>query len=362
MPTYYLHKETERRLPDGTKFYDAIKYKDLYHENYLKKFKWILRKYGEVTYCNDQRRSLIKNNLPTDYLVLFMKGELYKILQGQEYIPAFFNFNIKDSTWENDLLHFLEHCEPGLWFLKKTGELTYGGYDVFPFHTKSIQDNPNNALQALNWIADKITASNVYVKYQSNEFVIQKGIENIYLTPDLRKFDLRTYGLIVWENKKFSFYYFKYMLMRKSMVPYDVNSDELSVQLTNTTQSKLERTDLFGITELVDEDYSWYSDIYPKTMKAYTDVCVYIRDLEVVNLPDKGYHLIGLDFLPSESEAGVVYLLEINKHPAIYYDEERMVGLHHRMEDQMFTDSYFDTILNFGKTEQTPENFVKIEV
>jgi hypothetical protein len=353
MPTYYLHKETERRLPDGTKFYDAVKYKDLYHENYLKKNKWVSRKFGEVTYSNDQRRSFIQNNLPRDYLNLFMKGKLYEILQDQKYVPSFFTFEIKDPFWEEDLLHFLETCETGLWFLKKTGELTYGGYDVFPFHIKKNRDN------ALDWIIDKIKVSNSSVKYQSDEFVIQKGIENIYLTPDLRKFDLRTYGLIVWENKKFSFYYFKYMLMRKSTMPYDVDSDELNVQLTNTTQTKLERKDLYGLTELIDESYSWYSDIYPKTMKTYTDVCIYIRDLKNTDLSDKGYHLIGLDFLPSYD--GTVYLLEINKHPAIYYDEERMVGLHHRMEYRMFTDSYFDTILKSGKIEQTPKNFMKIK-
>lgn len=353
MPTYYLHKETERFLPDGTKFYDAVKYKDLYHEKYLKKNKWVSKKYGEVTYCNDQRRSIIKNNLPSDYLVLFMKGHLYQILRDQKYIPNFYTFNIKESGWEESLLYFLEHCERGLWFLKKTGELTYGGYDVFPFHNL-------NSGKTLDWIINKIAESNVSVKYQSDEFVIQKGIENIYLTPDLRKFDLRTYGLIVWENKKFSFYYFKYMLMRKSTMPYDANSDEISVQLTNTTQTKLERKDLYGLTELINEDYSWYSDIYPKTMKTYTDVCIYIRDFKTENISDKGYHLIGLDFLPSYD--GTVYLLEINKHPAIYYDEERMIGLHHRMEDQMFTDSYFDTILNFGKTKKTPKNFVKIKI
>lgn len=356
MPTYYLHRETERRLPDGTKFYDSVKYKDLYHENYLKKSKWILRKFGDVTYCNDQRRSLIKNNLPADYLILFLKGELYKILQSKKYIPPFFSFNIKDEAWEELLQNFLENCESGLWFLKKTGELTYGGYDVFPFHV----NNSRNISDTFNWIVDKIITSNTCAKYQSDEFVIQRGIENIFLTPDLRKFDLRTYGLIVWEHKKFSFYYFKFMLMRKSVMPYDVNSDELAVQLTNTTQTKLERKDLFGLTELVDEDYSWYSDIYFHTMKAYTDVCQYVKDLQVVSLPDKGYHLIGLDFLPSEE--GTVYLLEINKHPAIYYDAERMIGLHHRMEDRMFTDSYFDTILSFGKTEQTPDNFMKIEI
>lgn len=354
MPTYYLHKETERYLPDGTKFYDAIKYKDLYHENYLKKSKWVIRKFGKVTYSNDQRRSLIQNNLPKEYLVLFLKGELYKILQKHEYIPNFYNFDIRNPDWKDDLLDFLYNCETGLWFLKKTGELTYGGYDVFPFHIK------DDISEILDWIIDQIENSNVNIKYRSEEFVLQKGIESIYLTPDHKKFDLRTYGLIVWEHKKFSFYYFKYMLMRKSTMPYDPDSNEISVQLTNTTQTKLDRTDLYGLTELIDEDYSWYHDIYPKTLGAYTNVCEYIKSRESeVDLPDKGYHLIGLDFLPSFD--GVVYLLEINKHPAIYYDEERMVGLHHRMEDKMFTDSYFETILNFGKIEQTPENFVKIE-
>lgn len=231
--------------------------------------------------------------------------------------------------------------------------MSFGGYDVFPFILK------DDIASAMKFIKEKIELSNkASPKYYSSQFVIQKGVEEIFLTPDNRKFDLRTYGLIVWENEVFSFYYFKYMLMRKSSMQYNPDSEESSVQLTNTTQTTIDKSDLYGITELIGSDYSWYSDIYPKTMQTFNDICKYISSLPRESLPVKGYHLIGLDFIPCEN--GVVYLLEINKHPSIYYDEKRMIGLHHNMESKLFTESYFTTILETGNIHLVPDNFVAV--
>ena len=60
-----------------------------------------------------------------------------------------------------------------------------------PFH--------NRGERSLEEILEFIEANNKHPKYRSDEFTIQQGIERILLTPENKKFDLRTYGLVVWE-------------------------------------------------------------------------------------------------------------------------------------------------------------------
>lgn len=208
-------------------------------------------------------------------------------------------------------------------------------------------------------IENKIIEGNVNARYYSDEFTLQKGVENIMLTPDGKKFDFRTYGLIVWSGSSFSFYYFEWMLMRKSTQPYDPLSKELAVQLTNTTFSTkvLDPKNMNNVTELINKSDPSFKSMYLKTVKCYRDVCKYISS----NKKEKGigYHLIGLDFLPSSN--GNVYLLEINKWPAVYYKEdERREKLHFSFEDMMFTDSFFERIFSLKK--KTPENFIKVNI
>lgn len=377
--SYFIYEDKFRFLPDGSKFYDVVKYRDLYHKPYFKSHRWVAKYNKPVTYSNDQRLSLIKNLLPEEYHDLFLKGRLYDIFRDKKYIPKYYNFNITDENFIEGLLDYLEQQDgsPGphrgsdtLMFLKKTSHLTYGGYDVMPFH--------NRGERSLEEILEFIEANNKHPKYRSDEFTIQQGIERILLTPENKKFDLRTYGLVVWEVGDiedvgdqsrdgsrdagltvpvFQFYYFQYMLMRKCTKEYDPDSDDPKKQLTNTTQNRGE--DLYGITELIDPSYEWYDSIYYQTMDVFKDVAGYIKGRSIGrDLPTKGYHLIGLDFLPDENYQ--VYLLEINKHPAIYYDPELVKALHHNMESKMMTESYFRTILERGHINDTPENFNKI--
>lgn len=362
----YEFDKTGWFLPDGSKFYDIIKTKDLYHIDFFERNGWKKAEpttenfKGLVTYSNDQRKSIVKNMLPPSFRDIFLKGRLYEILdstfpvESKKYLPPYFNFSIKDKKYKVKIEEFFKKEKQGsLWFLKKTNEITYGGYDVIPVFLDE------------NFIANiekKIIEGNVRSKYYSDEFSLQKGIENILLTRDGKKFDFRTYGLIVWDSSSsFSFYYFNWMLMRKSAFQYDPTSRELAVQLTNTTFSEkiLKVKDLSKLTELINKNDPSFKSIFSKSVKCYRDVCKHIILSNKNHSNPSGYHLIGLDFLPSTN--GKVYLLEINKWPAIYYKgDERKEKLHFCFEDIMFTDSFFERIFSLKK--KTPENFIKVNI
>lgn len=332
MFTYYMYKNTEN-LYDGVKFYNVIKIGGLFHENYFERHKF-KKVYGKpVTYSNDQRLSIIKN-FHKDIKEYTLKANLYENLIGKPYLPDFINFSTEEDGWYEKYVRNYIPYDNSIWYLKKASDITYGGYDVFPIKTSKMFFYKK--------LVEAIGMSNSSKKYISSTFSLQKGISDVYLTPDKKKFDFRCYGLLVWMNGKMEFYYYNTMLLRKNPNVYDKNSQDRAIQLTNTTFNS-NTHDLASLTELIKPEHQYWKKFFVKTKKIYEDVCRNMRSNPLFNISedDIGYHLIGLDFIPDVEQK--IHLLEINKYPAIHSDE-RIDSSHKGMERTMFSNENFYSI------------------
>ena len=326
MPNYFIYSENSK-LYDDRPFFSIVKLKEYFHEEYFQKKKW-KKDFGQmVAYSNDQRLSDIKNSLPGIWEYC-EKSHLYENLCGKSYMPDYINFSIKDENWYGNHVRKYLLYDDSIWFLKKSNIITYGGFDVFP-----IRASKHNFRFKLE---KALRTSNKHKKYYSPSFTLQKAITDLYLTADGRKFDLRCYGLIVWINGKLEFYYYNAALIRKNPKPYEKDSEDRSVQLTNTTFNR-ELEDISTITELMTKKHPYWSLFFEKTKAVYEDFCRHLIKNEVIRqkLPqNNGYHLLGLDFIPDINKN--IFLLEINKYPAIYYDD-KIDSLHKGMEKTMFS-------------------------
>lgn len=334
MNTFFVYHE-ERNLYDGKKFFSVVIKREYFHKDYFKHHKkeW-KEKYGKkVSYSNDQRLSQIKNMLPS-MTINSDKAMLYNNLRGKSYLPPFLNFTIGDENWYKNIIRPFMSYDGELWFLKKAGvDLSYGGYDIYPLLARKRTFKSR--------LFSSIEESNKVKKYKSEIFTLQKGISNPYLTDDGRKFDLRTYGMIVWNNGMKSFYYYDSALMRKNPNKYDPFSENREIQLTNTTFNQ-NFGDVSSLTELVTKNHPYWSLFFLKTKDIFMDLCHHLSSEGNLEIPaeGKGYHLIGLDFIADNARN--MFLLEINSQPAIYYgDDERIDSIHKGMERTLFSEKNF---------------------
>lgn len=329
MASYFIYNEGSR-LYDGKAFFSVIKLKEYFHTAYFEEKDW-KKDFGvRVDYSNDQRLSNIKNSLPgiSEYCE---KARLYENLRGKSYMPDYINFSIEEENWyENNVRTYLPY-DDSVWFLKKSNIITYGGFDVFPLRASKYNFRFK--------LEKALRESNKHRKYYSSSFTLQKAITNLYLTSEKKKFDLRCYGLIVWINGKLEFYYYNAALIRKNPKFYEKDSEDRSIQLTNTTFNR-QSEDMTTITELMTKEHPYWNKFFKKTKDIYEDICRHILKNKVISAAQQaigtknsGYHLLGLDFIPDVNEN--IFLLEINKYPAIYYDE-KIDSLHKGMEKTMF--------------------------
>lgn len=321
--SYYIYDET-----DDLKKKELYKFSNgKYHKTYFCNEKWEQKFRETVTYSNYQKYSLIKNSI-FNIKILTIKDNLYKNIKGKKYCLDFVVFDIKNNYI--DELNKNIKLNNELWFLKKSADTTLGGYDIFPIYSDlNFIDNLNR----------KINESNKEKKYESSIFILQKGVDNPILIND-KKFDFRMYGLIVYTKNEIGFYFYKTGIIRKSMQKYDKNSTEKNVQLTNTTFNKKELNEISDyevLTEMYDENHNLYN-YYDEMKNIYIDVMDTYKNKFDVTTYKYGYHLIGLDFIIDNNG---VYLLEINRSPAIYYDEDRVKYLHKNMEYEMFDKRFY---------------------
>lgn len=343
MNTFFIFNfEDHPMLTDKVSYYQGVTYRNCDYEKYFKSHPelWTEKRpvTGEVTFSNYDDLSFIKAKNQPMIRTIANKGELAKLLHGSGLHPVTYTFGISLSS--------LKHWRPpknSLWFLKKSSDLTYGGFDVFPImHYGDI----NATMQEIKM---KIKESNKNPKYYSSTFVIQRAIEPMLIKParskNLHKFDIRAYGLMVriGPGYKFEYYFFKKYLLRMSIKPYDPSNLDKSVMLTNTTFAKESGiSDLSTLTEVNGPD-EYHNSVY----QTYVDFCkYYLRRLEekYKNYANPSINIVGIDFIFDSK--GKPYILEVNKSPQLYCDEERREKFHRNLENDMFSDDFFDISFN----------------
>ena len=145
--------------------------------------------------------------IPKTLYNLENKMHLSKFLKNKSYYPETYIYNkySKILPKNNDI-----------WFIKKCGYSTYGGYDV-------------NMVNNVNDIKG-------YLK-ENNSYIIQKTIDNLYLY-DNKKGDIRMYYLVTLYKNKLNFYLYKDGFIKLAKDNYDKNSLSIDSQITNTSQLK----------------------------------------------------------------------------------------------------------------------------
>ena len=327
--TYYIYDEYKNRtLPNGEFYFNKIQYRDKFHIKYFKKNKQWIQKYGEkVLYSNHPDFSIIKQKIPGVNCIT-IKHQLYELIKNKPYTLPYVIFDIKTNYIQHIKQFIL--LDNKLWFLKKSGVETYGGYDVFPIYANNdFVDN----LQEL------IKTSNSNKKYKYNIFVLQKGVSDPLLL-DSKKFDVRMYGLIVFNKTNLYVYFCKMGIIRKTLKKYNKNNTERDIQLTNTTFNKatLDNIQDYNIlTELYSSEHIYYK-YFNEMQSIYTDIIkLAIKYLNTSH--EFGYQLLGMDYIINND--GKIYVLEINKYPAIYYDEDQIKYLHKGLDYKLFDDEFF---------------------
>lgn len=336
--TYYIYNPIDNRILPFSKndnnkkiYFLEITDQDSYHEKYfVTKKKWKKHYNMDVFYSNYQAKSFVKNRFPNIY-TLSVKNNLYDKIKGKAYALDHYNFSV--SNLDEVLFQFKNKPDNELYFLKKSNEISYGGYDVFPILTgKDFKSN------LIDFIEESNSTTNT--KYHSEFFTLQKGVRN----PDLidgKKYDFRLYFLITSFKGVVRGYLFKQSLIRKSEKIYNPDDVDKRSQLTNTTiSSKLNNVE--NVTELysIESNEKCDSQLFINNTKDLFDL--YKSEFEQCETPT--YNLIGLDYI-LDSEKNM-FLLEANKHPAIYHDERRKL-LHYDMEYTMFDHEFFDITIEF---------------
>lgn len=229
--------------------------------------------------------------------------------------------------------------------MKKTSDLTYGGFDVFPIKVDTIKS-------AITQINNSIKIANKEKKYKSNEFLLQKGIENPLLMlykKRMYKYDIRAYGLLVKvdEETPTEYYFLKKFRTRRAILPYDENVISKEVMLTNTTQAGLKGFKIEELSKIEDET----SDLYEAMFEVYYNLCKdHLRKIDETSLTPS-INLIGIDFIFDQNKNP--YILEINKYPKL------------RSEKFMFDNDFFkitfEAILSKTPYKYSTENYYYID-
>lgn len=340
--TYNIFNPRDHQIIPGTKikYHDVVKYQNC---DYLKYFranssKWKFEKgvKKQLTFSNFEDISYIKAYSNPLVRYISIKSNLAEMLNGEIYSPKTIIFTLQNSKIPE--LRNWNREKGSLWFLKKSSNITYGGFDVFPIIF-------NNMEETLSKIKKFIDDSNKDSKYYSEDFILQQGIQHPLLMPGpnggLYKFDIRTYGLIVKvsKNHPYEFYFFKKFLNRRSMKPYDDLSSDPSVMLTNTTQGKELGEDISKLVSLGNSDDS--PELFNPMYNIYDDLCNnHLSKFNNTDFNNPAINIIGIDFIFDSSYN--CYILEINKWPKIICDKNDRKKYHFNMEDTMFADDFFD--------------------
>lgn len=338
-------------LPDQKKYYNEVKYANCDYLRYFKSnSKWTYQEkiHKGVFFSNYEAKSYIKAYSNPLVRHIADKANLANMIEGESYSPNTVTFRLINGKVQGNIKWYPE--VGSLWFLKKSGDLTYGGFDVFPILVKSRKE-------AMTEIQANIYKSNEHKKYYEDSFLLQKGIDNPLLMsngPLEYKFDIRAYGLVVKiPDHDHEFYFFKKYLNRRSMSPYNPKDTSTSVMLTNTTQAGVHGVPIEDLTSIGDDVNN--HDIYESIYEVYSELCNnHLRKFDSNSFKNPSINIIGIDFIFDSKKNP--YILEINKFPAIHCDPIKRKKFHHNMEESMFDTDFFDITFN-SIIEETPYLF-----
>jgi hypothetical protein len=141
------------------------------------------------------------------------------------------------------------------------------------------------------------------------EYVLQRGVDNPLLLHGY-KFDMRVWVLFSFHNKKrFNVYLYDDAFLRVSSKLYDSESVNPMINLTNLTFHQKQKSTISKTYTMKKQPF--YEEVYPKILDATRDVVNRLKK-SIVAGPQKGYEILGFDYIIDESLRP--FLLEINRH------------------------------------------------
>ena len=202
--------------------------------------------------------------------------------------------------------------------------------------------------------------------YQNSNLIIQKYIEKP-LCYNGRKCDMRLWVLLTWE---FNLYLFKEGHFKATSLPYDVNSQDSYVHLTNYSVQKYNKN--FAKFETGNEiSFQDFENSVNNTISVKKDLLPKAKEIIIhsmksvagkINKAERKicFEIFGYDFMFDENY--IPYLLEVNTNPGLEISSPLIEMLIPRMLDDAFKltiDKIF--FLNKTNTDKMKEKPYKVD-
>ena len=202
--------------------------------------------------------------------------------------------------------------------------------------------------------------------YQNSNIIIQKYIEKP-LCYNKRKCDMRLWVLLTWD---FNLYLFKEGHFKATSLPYDVNSQDSYVHLTNYSVQKYNKN--FAKYETGNEiSFQDFENSVNNTINVKKDLLPKVKEIIMhsmksvagkINKAERKicFEIFGYDFMFDENY--VPYLLEVNTNPGLEISSPLIEMLIPRMIDDAFKltiDKIF--FLNNSNIEKMKEKPYKVD-
>ena len=201
--------------------------------------------------------------------------------------------------------------------------------------------------------------------YQNSNLIIQKYIEKP-LCYNGRKCDMRLWVLLTWE---FNLYLFKEGHFKATSLPYDVNSQDSYVHLTNYSVQKYNKN--FAKFETGNEiSFQDFENSVNNTISVKKDLLPKVKEIIIhsmksvagkINKAERKicFEIFGYDFMFDENY--IPYLLEVNTNPGLEISSPLIEMLIPRMLDDAFKltiDKIF--LINQDNLENMKKNPLKV--
>jgi len=204
---------------------------------------------------------------------------------------------------ENQALYQAD--KPGKWYLKPSKGSGGSGITIVSSPQKAREHFFKKARGMPEDIAERYPLK---AKNQKADYVLQRGIERPLLLQGF-KFDMRVILLFTFNQKRhFKSYVYKDAFLRVSTKPYQEDSNNPLINLTNLTFHKKQQSVIGKTYTYKSRDF--YQATYPKIHEACREIVDRLRD-HLIPEPYKGYEIMGFDFMFDEDLKP--YLLEINR-------------------------------------------------
>ena len=212
---------------------------------------------------------------------------------------------------------------------------------------KKMQNSTNNKNTFSNVGSMQMTANrgspvlkNNTKTYQNSNIIIQKYIEKP-LCYNSRKCDMRLWVLLTWE---FNLYLFKEGHFKATSLPYDVNSQDSYVHLTNYSVQKYNEN--FAKYETGNEiSFQDFENSVNNKINVKKDLLPKVKEIIIYSMKSVAgkinkaerkicFEIFGYDFMFDENF--VPYLLEVNTNPGLEISSPLIEMLIPRMIDDAF--------------------------